>query len=151
MWALCFCFKSSLLFANRLINLICWSQLNGTARQRSLELKLRLSILVDSGNVFKWIQKHLSIQLRPFLLSCLFYLDSTSFLGLVSAIPQPAGCPEEQQLDPCGLFRLSVLSACCGIFTPGLSPVQKSALPAHDHQRATGKGFMFLCAVLLFW
>lgn len=64
--------------------------------------------------------------------------DAASFLGIMSEIPGTFGVPTQQQHDPCGHVHLSVLRARCGCCTSALSPVQRAALSAHDHQRATG-------------
>lgn len=121
-----------LLCANRLISLICWSQSSGTARRRSLKLKLRWTTLFRQCACCAWNNLHLCpASCQP---------DSSSFLGIMSEVPGAAGVSSQQQHDPLGHIHLAVFRAGRRRCTPPLPLIQRAALSAHDHQRAAGRG-----------
>jgi len=113
---------------NRLISQICWSQLNGTARQRSLRLRRRLIIPAGDRNI---VQHHSCVKLtvvcfciqtlRPFLASC------QGYLALL-------GSPQSRSMIHVGMF-ISLSSE----LAVAASPLRYRLAKGQLHQRMTIK------------
>lgn len=133
-WMITNPFFSVLLLVYRSISPICWSRSSGTTKRRGHRSKPKS--VTDPVDVCSCPPPtptpHLTLSLS---LSC---PDTAALLVHLSEVPDLTGGPWWQESPPRGTLPVSVLWTCSRCFTAAVSPVERTTVPAHVHQRSPG-------------